>query len=248
MRRIPSLAAALSLLGASHLPAQQPERATFYLVVGADTITVERSERTARRLSFQLFEPRRRAKIEIEAELGPGGLVTVVTQGVFASDRDSTPAIRVVARFLDDSVGIERGGTTSWVRVGRGALPSMNVSAALLEQSLIRWRALGADSASIPLMFLPAGPSVPVTIVGRGADSATVRVGAATMLAAVSADGRLRGASIPSQNARYVRAEMTVGEVPGRKSFAPPAGSPYAAQEVAIRTPAGLTLRGTLTL
>ncbi|HET9423932.1 MAG TPA: alpha/beta fold hydrolase, partial [Gemmatimonadaceae bacterium] len=59
---------------------------------------------------------------------------------------------------------------------------------------------------------------------------------------------RLRGASIPSQNARYVRAEMTVGEVAGRKSFAPPAGAPYTAQEVAIRTPAGLTLRGTLTL
>ena len=238
---------ALALLAGGTLPAQQAERATFYLLVGPDTITVERTERTPTRLTFQIFEPRRRTKAEVRADLGAAGLVSRVSEDVFGSDRDTVPALRVVARFLDDSVGVDRGANTSWVRVGVGALPGMNVSAALLEQALIRWRALATDSVSIPVMFLPAGPSAPMTIVARGTDSAVVRIGAATMYASVTPEGRLMGASIPSQNARYVRSVPTSG-APLGKSFAPPAGAPYTAQEVSFRTPAGLTLRGTLTL
>jgi dienelactone hydrolase len=240
-------ALALALVARS-AAAQAPERATFYLIVGSDTITVERSERSADRLVFQLFEPRRRAMIEIDAVLGAAGLIERLDERIFASDQDTAPAMRVAVRFDADSVGVDRGGAMNWVRVGRGALPGMNVSAVLLEQGLIRWRALGADSVSIPVMFLPAGPSLPMTILARGSDSAIVRLGAAAMYAAVSPDGRLLGASIPTQNARYVRGPATAGAIAGRKSYAPPAGARYTAQEVSFRTPAGLTLRGTLTL
>lgn len=240
-------ASALALALAGPAAAQQPDAATFYLIVGADTLTVERVDRTPARLNFRLFDVKSGARVDFEGRLTSGGLVELASHRVFANDRDSAPALRVEARFLDDSVGMTRGTATNWVRVGRGTLPGMNVSAALLEQSLIRARAVGGDSVTIPLLFLPSGPAVPVTILFRG-DSAIVRLASVTMFAAVDLRGRLLGAAIPSQNARYVRGPATSGEGPGRKSFAPPAGAPYSAQDVTIRTPAGVTLRGTLTL
>jgi dipeptidyl aminopeptidase/acylaminoacyl peptidase len=161
---------------------------------------------------------------------------------------DTAPALRISARFSGDSVGVERGGVTNWIRIGAGALPSMNVSAALLEQSLLRARASGADSVTIPLLFIPNGPTAPVTILRRDPASATVRVGSVTIEANISPEGKLLGATIPSQNARYARGPETSGPFPGIKSFAPPAGAPYSAQEVSFRTPGGITLRGTLTL
>jgi dipeptidyl aminopeptidase/acylaminoacyl peptidase len=76
----------------------------------------------------------------------------------------------------------------------------------------------------------------------------TVRIATVSIEATLSPDGALLGASIPSQNARYDRGPATTGSFPGTKSFAPPAGAPYSAQDVTIRTPGGITLRGTLTL
>lgn len=228
--------------------AQQSERATFYLVVGRDTVTVERSERAARQLNFQLLDTRSRTRVDVVARLRRDGLVSDVEQRVFATDRDTTPVMTVDVTFTDDSVGVRRGGATNWLRLGQGALPGMNVSATLLEQSLLRARAIGGDSVSIPLLFLPNGPAAQVTIIRRGADSASVRIGPTTILAKLSPEGRLLGADIPTQNARYLRGPATSGDMPALKSFAPPVGALYTAREVSFRTPAGINLRGTLTV
>jgi len=237
-----------ALLAASSAAAQAPERATFYLIVGNDTITIERSARTASELRFELFDRKSHSRVEASGRLLPDGLVQSLSQDVFISPADTAPAIRVSARFSGDSVGVARGGATNWIRVGPGVLPSMNVSAALLEQALLRARAIGSDSVTMPLIFLPNGPSAPATVIRTGPATATVRIGSVSMEASLSPDGRLLGASIPSQNARYARGPATTGPFPGLKSFAPPAGAPYTAQEVSFRTPGGITLRGTLTL
>jgi dienelactone hydrolase len=240
------VAAALFAFAGAH--AQEPERATFYLTVGKDTLYIERSERSATDVRLELFSRVNRSRIVLSGKLGRDGLVESVAQQVFLTASDTAPTVRVNARFLGDSVGIERGGATHWIRIGNGALPSMGVSAVLLEQSLMRAQALGGDSVTIPLMFLPNGPSAPVTIVRRDADSATVLVGSVLFRVALSAEGRLLGAVIPSQGARFTRGPATTGPFPGIKSFAAPAGAPYSAQDVTIRTPAGLTFHGTLTL
>ena len=247
MSRIHRAVGAL-LLAAVTARGQQPQRATFYLIVGSDTLTIERSERNATALQIQLFDRKTHSRVEITGALAPNALVESLTQAVFVNPRDTAPALRVSARFLGDSIGIERAGATSWVRIGAGALPSMNVSAALLEQSLLRARALGGDSVTMPLLFLPSGPTSPVTIIRRDPSAATVRIAGVTIEATQNPDGTLAAATIPSQNARYARGPATSGPFPGLKSFAPPPGAPYSAQEVTIRTPAGLTLRGTLTL
>ena len=227
--------------------AQQPERATFYLIIANDTLTIERTERSASELRFELFDRKSRSRVTFSGTLAADARVESATQSIFVNPLDTTPALRVTARFLGDSVGVERGGNTNWVRVGSGALPAMNVSAALVEQSILRAKAIGADSVTIPQLFLPSGPSVPVTVIRRG-DAATLRVATVTIQATLSPDGRLMSAIIPTQNARYARGPATAGPFPGLKSFAPPAGAPYTAQDVSFRTPGGITLRGTLTL
>jgi dienelactone hydrolase len=239
---------ALFLALALPLQAQQPERATFYLIVGTDTLTIERSERTAADLRLELFDRKSHSRIGFVGKLTPEALVESAAMSIFVNPVDTAPALRAGVRFLGDSIGVDRGRGTNWVRVGAGALPGMNVSAALLEQSLLRARAIGGDSVTIPVMSLPNGPAIPVTIIRRGPTSATARIGGVTLAATLSADGSLLGAVIPSQNARYSRGPATTGPFPGLKSFAPPNGAPYSAQEVSIRTPGGLTLRGTLTL
>lgn len=245
VRRCIALALALPLAAG----AQQPVRATFYLIVAKDTVTVERVERGPSQLRFELFDRKSRSRVVFTGRLGPDGLMPSATQEIFTSPAaDAAAALTVRARFDGDSVGVDRGGAMNWVRVGPGALPGMNVSAALLEQSLLRARAIGGDSVTLPLMFLPSGPSVPATIVRRGPAAATVRIATVSIEATLSPDGTLLGASIPSQGARYDRGPVTTGPFPGTKSFAPPAGAPYSAQDVTIRTAAGITLRGTLTL
>jgi dienelactone hydrolase len=239
---------ALALVLALPVAAQQPERATFYLIVGSDTLTMERSNRSATELKVELFDRKSHTRVAFTGKLTPTALVESIQQSVFVNPVDTAPALRISARFSGDSVGVERGGVTNWIRIGAGALPSMNVSAALLEQSLLRARASGADSVTIPLLFIPNGPTAPVTILRRDPASATVRVGSVTIEANISPEGKLLGATIPSQNARYARGPETSGPFPGIKSFAPPAGAPYSAQEVSFRTPGGITLRGTLTL
>ena len=246
---MPGIRRACALLAvAGAAAAQQPERSTFYLIVGNDTLTVERAERSATSLRVDLFDRKSRSRVEIASRLAPAGLIESSMLSIYINPVDTTPAVRAVLRFIGDSIGVERGGNTSWVRVGAGALPSMNASAALLEQSLLRARAIGGDSVTIPLLFLPNGPAGPVTILSRGPAAATARIGGVTIEATLGPDGSLLGATIPSQNARYARGPATSGPFPGVKSFAPPAGAPYSAQDVSLRTPSGITLRGTLTL
>jgi hypothetical protein len=55
--------------------AQQPERSTFYLIVGNDTLTVERAERSATSLRVDLFDRKSRSRVEIASRLAPAGLI-----------------------------------------------------------------------------------------------------------------------------------------------------------------------------
>jgi dienelactone hydrolase len=246
--RARSVTLAIALAFPLALGSQQPERATFYLLVGNDTVTIERAERTATDLRFELFDRKSHSRVAFTGKLSPAALVESAAMRVFVNPVDTAPALRINARFLGDSVGVERAGVTNWLRVGANALPSMNVSAALLEQSLLRARAMGGDSVTVPALFLPNGPAAPVTIIRRGPTAAIARIGSVTIETTLSPDGLLMGAVIPSQNARYARGPATSGPFPGIKSFAPPPGAPYTAQEVSFRTPSGITLRGTLTL
>jgi hypothetical protein len=62
-------------------------------------------------------------------------------------------------------------------------------------------------------------------------------------------DGRITGITAPSQNVRVVRVDgARVTTAIAKPDYSAPADAPYTAEEVTVRTPAGLKLTGTLTL
>lgn len=246
--RIAAVVAALYFAPAVLAAAQLPEAATFYLTVGTDTLIIERMTRLPNRLQFQLFDMKRTGKVDLTAELLPSGQVGNVDVSFFTSMRDTAPLRRTAVRTVGDSVSLQTGGVTTWLHANKNAIPNVNPSSALLEQMLIRAKAMGGPSADLSFIYLPVGPEVPATVTWQGADSALVQFAGVTMRLSVSPTGRLLGGTIPAQNARFIRGEPTSGPPPVRKSYTGPAGAPYSAQDVVVRTASGLTLTGTLTL
>jgi dienelactone hydrolase len=242
-----AFSAALTVMSAAAV-AQVPETATFYLTVGNDTLVVERMTRLPSRLQFQLFDTKRLGKVDLTAELLPSAQVSGVDASFYTSERDTTPSKHTLVRLLGDSAGFLNDGNTNWLHIGKNAIPNVNPSSSMLEQMLIRAKAMGGTRAEMSFLYLPAGPEVPATVTWNGADSALVQFAGVTMRVAVSPIGRLLGGVIPSQNARILRGAPTSGAAPGRKSYGAPPGAPYSAQEVVVHTKSGLALTGTLTL
>src|SRR3954466_16137778 len=104
MRRIRKAAVALAL-AASAAKAQQADRATFYLIVGADTLTIERTDRTTTELRFELFDRKSHSRVAFTGKLTPAALVESLSQSIFVNPVDTAPALRIGARFIGDSVG-----------------------------------------------------------------------------------------------------------------------------------------------
>jgi hypothetical protein len=155
--------------------AQVPERATFYLVAGSDTLVVERMTRLPNRLQLELVDAKRFGRVALTADLATSGLVTTVDARFFKSDRDTTPIQQTTVRFDADSVAFQSGGATNWLHIGKNAIPNVNPSAALLEQLLIRARTFSSQKVDLSFIYLPAGPEVPVVVGWNGTDSAVVR-------------------------------------------------------------------------
>lgn len=243
-----ALAGALTIACCATASAQAAESATFYTLLGSDTLAVERMTRLPNKLEFQLFDQSHPGRVSLTAELLPSALVSGVDVSFFKNERDTVPIRHTMLRLIGDSAGFLSDGNTNWLHVGKNAIPNVNPSASFLEQLLIRAKTIGGPKAEMSFLYLPGGPEVPATVTWKGADTALVQFAGVTIRAAVSPTGRLLGAMVPAQNVRIVRGEPTSGPAPGRKSYDAPAGAPYAAQEVTVRTKAGLALTGTLTL
>jgi alpha-beta hydrolase superfamily lysophospholipase len=130
-----------------------------------------------------------------------------------------------------------------------GSVLYINPSAGLLEQALLRAKAIGGGMAQVPLFQAAGGQTVPLSVTWVGADSALLSLGGVEMRAAVDLAGRLTRLSVPAQDVRSVRVEglRTAAPAPPPDYSAPP-GAPYTAEEVTVRTPGGVVLAGTLTL
>ncbi|HKP74670.1 MAG TPA: alpha/beta fold hydrolase, partial [Longimicrobiaceae bacterium] len=130
-----------------------------------------------------------------------------------------------------------------------GAMPLVNPSALLLEQILMRARALSPrDSVSLPVLTIGTANPVTARVRWVGADSAVLVIPPVEIYARVDAAGRLLGASVPAQNLTIARvAEAPSAAVPQR-DYSAPADAPYTAEEVRVPHPGGFQLAGTLTL
>ena len=240
-----AIALAAFIPARAQAPTQAPERATFYILVGNDTLGRERSRRTATSVDAEYLGSGGSAHVTYHLDIAPNGLVTrMVVSPAASSARSAQP---VVLTFEGDTVVVEAGGHTTKALGGTGVMPNFNPSAVLFEQMLIHARLAGGASLTIPAYYPNANQSVPTTITFAGDDSALVMVGGVTMRLAVSPSGRLLGGEVPAQRVRFVRGPAVDAFAVKPPDYSAPAGAPYTAEEVVVHTPTGVALAGTLT-
>jgi len=243
---------AAALLAPAAVRAQ--ERGAFVMMVGADTLLVERFTRTAASADVvaALTGGPRMAYV---LHTGADASVSVVDLRAWAPGMpdSAAPAQRAHVVFAGDSTvaTLEVGGQSQVLtaHATRGALPMLRPSALVLEQLLLRARALSPrDSVAIPMLTLGTTQPFATRVRWIGADSAVISVPGTEVRARVDAAGRMLGATVASQNVTILRVADAHAAAPARVDYSAPAGAPYTAEEVRVPQPAGFQLAGTLTL
>jgi fermentation-respiration switch protein FrsA (DUF1100 family) len=231
------------------------ERATFITLQGNDTIAVEKMTRTSQRAESELAVRAQGVRLNFALALAPDALVSSMEIAVrLANARpDAPPAQAGTLVFRGDSVIAEMSApaqSTQRFAPGTGALPFVNLSMAVAEQLVRRARVVGGARVQVPMFVVTGAQTIPAVVTWPAADTAVISLGGVDLRAAVGADGRLLGATVPSQGVRFVRVEGTtpVSTDVRPPDYSAPPGAPYTAEDLTFLTPAGLTLAGTLTL
>jgi alpha-beta hydrolase superfamily lysophospholipase len=254
-RLLLAAAATVPALSAAHAQAHR-ERAVFVVLLNRDTIAAETMTRTARQAegTLRLLSPM--LLIKQSLAFTPANGLERMTLSVGRGARGDSALQRSELILRGDSAvsHVEQAGGAPTAEhrfaVRPGAVPFINLSGLSLEQIIRRARAMGGDTLNVPVL-LTNGQTILASVVRAGADSVVVVLGGVVLRARTDSVGRLLGASVPAQGVIFVRLpgdSPAARWSPARVSYAAPAGAPYAAQEVTVRTPSGLTLAGTLTI
>ena len=200
---------AAALLAPTAAAAQ--DRGTFLVIVGSDTVFVERFTRTVDSVAVHA-EQTGRGRMEYTLHTAAQAAVTETNLRMWPADAAAgSPPAQVGRVVFADSVAtttLDAGGGPQERTVpnARGALPMLNPSPVMIEQVLMRARALSPrDSVSIPVLVLGRPQTVPARVRWVGADSAVLALGPVEIHAQVDAAGRMLGATVPSQNLTIVR-------------------------------------------
>lgn len=252
MRHSRMFAVAALLIATAAVPARA-QSGVFVLIAGKDTVSVERFRRTATHLSSELEIRPAAARIGIEADIGPDGLIPTLTNRfwMLTDSAKAAPRQTAVIRMVGDSAIAEIvGRPTQRLGSKAGALPHVNPSFALMELVYLRARKLGAWPATVPIFLVAGGQTFPVTVTPIGSDSVLLAMAGGDVRFRIDASGQFLGGVIPAQKVTISRAaEGTIGRTAAAKpDYSAPAGAPYVAIDVTVPTPMGHTLAGTLTL
>jgi dienelactone hydrolase len=248
-----AVAALLALASTAAAAAQTPERGDWVIRRGGDTIATETYTRTPQRLQAELAMRMPVLRQRMDAELAPDATTPRMSFAVLPGRAgEAAPVASGTVAFRGDSAVVEVAGPGSApvqrFAPGQGALPYVNLSVAVLEQVVRRARAAGGREARIPMLNLAGGNTFTATVAFPAADSAVVSVGPVVLRFAADASGRLLGGCVPSQGITMERPGRPVDCSGPGTDYSAPAGAPYRAEEVTVRTPSGVTLTGTLTL
>jgi uncharacterized protein len=252
----------LTALPAASLTAQGDGQAYAFVLrlANGDTVSVERVVRSATRLQLDLgVRMGASVRATMDLTLGAGATVTRLAlegrRGTAAPD--SPPSQRVTVTLGADSATVEVTPPAGAPRVqrfatGAPAIPYVNPSFALVEQMVMRARALGGtgDTTRVPLFEMNSGQTVSVAVVRIGSDSVAVAIGPAVSRLAVDAAGHVRGGVIPGQGLVLERTSAIGADAmrEAKPDYSAPAGAPYTAVDVVVPTTRGYTLAGTLTI
>ena len=231
-----------------------PRSAAILILKGEDTLVVERVRRTESAVTASIAM-RGQPQMEMRYALGADHGITSTEFSVrgAGAPADAAPVQQGSVRFVGDSalLDVRAGGASRGMRLGTraGAWPIVNNDFVLAEQLVRVARARGVRTLTVPLFSLAGGMTIDGTLELVGADSARFRVANNVTELAVDAAGNVTGGGIPAQGLRVVvvtgadAARISLG----RPDYSAPAGAPYTAEEVTVRTPAGHVLTGTLT-
>jgi len=174
----------------------------FIVLLGRDTLAIEKYTRTADRLQGEqvVRSPRTVHRI-YTVSFGPGGVTQrfeLVTHNV--SGAPGPLETRATMAFAGESVvtTVPRGDSTFTIRakVGPGALPYLGQAFGLVEEVARRARAAGGDRYTTAMLALGDTDPLPVTVTRRGTDSLTFMLGGIGPLRArVDERGTLLGVS-----------------------------------------------------
>lgn len=224
--------------------AQTPDSATFYLLLHADTIVIERQARTPDKLSGEFVDRLRGGHVTFDATLAPEGLVT---QLAIQSQPRGGSAVTTVIAMHRDSVSLTAGGRTTSLPAPQGGVPYINPSPSFFEQLAIRARAVGTSPVTIPLIA-PGAPPTSAVVTWSSPDSTQLSFSGVIIKLATTASGKLLGGQIPSQGVRIARGAAIGPLVVQALDYSAPTNATYTAEDVSFTTPAGIKLAGTLTL
>jgi len=227
-----------------------PQSSSFALLLRGDTIFEERAARTATEMRGEFRDKLRGARISYAAIIDAKGVITRLDARTYASSADTSGQRATFVVTPDSVTGSLNGSPPSRLRVDGNALLLLNPAVAFIEQLVIHTRALGRDTAAFPI-YIVGAPQQPMAVqVARvSADSFAVAYAGVVMRLAVTPDGRVQGGVIPAQGIVIARGTDTsaLASAP-RVDYSAPAGAPYTAEEVVVKTASGLRLKGTLTV
>jgi dienelactone hydrolase len=245
------------LLASPAIAQTAPTRAqtTFVVTQASDTLAIERVTRAAGHVDSELAMRGQGINLRFEMHLAAQDLVSSMEFAVRLANATAAapPAQAGKLTFRGDTVIAEvtaPGRATQRVGAKTGVMPFVNLSMATAEQLVRRARTLGGARVEVPMFAVGGGQVVPAIVTWPSRDSAVITLGGVDLRAAVAPDGRVLGAIVPVQNVRFTRIEgaTAVSMTTTPPDYSAPAGAPYTAEEVTVRSTGGVVLAGTLTL
>ena len=230
-------------------PATPDEIAVGFVVTrNTDTLAAERYTRTAGKVTGELVIGGAGIRQTYAMTLRSSGTVARFETSAYRVTAPSEALQTVVARFDSTGAMIEAGGQTTPHATPAGTIPFINLSAAVIEQILLRAKVIGGLAADVPILVMAGGQNTTAGVRWLGADSAIITLGP-ELRVHVSPAGELLGGVVPSQGVHFVRDASAPRPTSRATDYSAPDGAPYRAEEVRLRNEAaGIRLAGTLTL
>ena len=184
-----------------------PSVYVLHMLEGQDTVSTERVTRSGDRVDVDMLVQQQGVRFVFTLELTGDAGLRRVTNRFFRQSSDAEPTQVVVVTFEGDSASVEISGNVSrTMRVAAppGALPWIFPSNALIEQALLRSKALGGQTA-IPFFNVANGQSTTAELEWEEANTATVQFAEAVMTAELGGNGLLDAISFRAGGRRVER-------------------------------------------
>jgi hypothetical protein len=225
----------------------------FVVTAHADTIALERFERTGDKFSGTLVFRLAGLRIDYALTLAPDGRVLRMENAARPAGADvlTPPSQSAVIDWVADSVIAEvRPGGVQRLKSRAGSLPYLNPSIALLELLVQRSRAGTPPLDSVPVFTVAGGRTLMASVRQVSADSVIVGFGPVEFRLRVRAGGEILSGGVPSQGVAFHRVDSLPDRLLGMgvQDYSAPAGAPYTAVTARVPTRGGFDLVGTLAL